>query len=53
MLTYGPESRFDGVLFAPAFEAVAPELTTFVADDVFGFGLGIVDCLVEEYLDLI
>ena len=47
MLAYGSESRADGVLFAPVFETIAPELTAFIADDVFRHSFGGVDGLGE------
>lgn len=38
MLADGAESRFNVAVFAPGFEAVAPELASFVTDQVSGRG---------------
>ena len=48
----GPEAGLDVPASAPAFEGLAPELTAFVRDDVFGSLTGSVNGAAEEGPDL-
>ena len=53
MLADGSETKFNGFILGPLFIAVAPELRTFVGDNVLRYSTFFTNSSIQEVLNLV